>query len=132
MLHKLEWWLLVLGFVIGVLCFGCGIGWRFEGKWLHLLWVVSPYLVYGMFRFSARPTLPPQFIAGFVCSLVMLALSIFVYGYCLVFSIASTSGLAFLFVPLYLLVGWPVVYALAVGTYRAVTRRRVHVATGNK
>ena len=85
-----------------------------SGTWVFLCWAISPYIVFFVLGVVAERLTPvPQapFIACIV-SLLMLAFTLLAYIGTLEGDKSSTSGLIFLFIPLYLYMGS---FALLVG-----------------
>jgi hypothetical protein len=101
--------------------------WKFELSLLYL-WALFPYVAFfALSRFVGRfGSLAAG--AGCIAAVVMLAFTVFVYGDSMFFNLTSTAALIFLFFPLYLLVGGPVIFGIALGVGRLI-RRHGHEGT---
>lgn len=89
-------------------------GWK---TWVSpiMLWACAPYFVLGTAAFMLRRSYPDNRsipVASFVTSLLVLGFTLLVYvDGCLIHT-SSTSALLFLFVPVWIFIGSPVVWTV--------------------
>lgn len=126
--HSKRWlrWMEVGIVVLGVLlCLGVmvdvldvekvGLAWY--------LWVFSPFVLFGAFRLIRGDGNVWSQVAGCVTAAFMLMFAGFFYLYCFYYEISSTSPLVFLFVPLWMNLGWPVIYMTTYRVGRWLTKQ---------
>jgi integral membrane sensor domain MASE1 len=100
-----------------------GAGWQFEWSGFYP-WALSPYIAFlALSRFTARFS-PFAASAGCIAAVLMLAFTLLAYGDSMYIHTSSTSALIFIFAPLYLLVGGPVIFGISLGVGRFIRSLR--------
>ena len=79
------------------------------GLGLFGIWVVAPYIVFLLIVLRKKHSQLEEELGIFIASLLMLALTIFFYSD---ISSTSTASLIFVWGPLYLLIGAPILIAI--------------------
>lgn len=106
MLRHIETAVLVLACVATVVIMLYAACWKFEWSGFYP-WATTPYVVYLLISRAFGRFVPSSALAGCIVAILMLAFTLVVYIDAMFIHVSSTSALVFIFVPLYLLVGGP-------------------------
>ena len=87
------------------------------------LWILSPYIFFFIISVTANHQSGSVNVASASCytAILILAFTLFIYIDAFYIHVSSTSALVFLFIPLYLIIGGPVVFFII---YMIVARRK--------
>ena len=87
------------------------------------LWILSPYIFFFIISVTANHQSGSVNVASASCytAILISAFTLFIYIDAFYIHVSSTSALVFLFIPLYLIIGGPVVFFII---YMIVVRRQ--------